>query len=495
MSESDTWSAYQQRIRELEALSGASAVLSWDQQTYMPAGGAGHRGTQLATLAAVSHERMTAPELGELLEALLDADDRMQVAAARRMKRRYDRATRVPTELVRAMSAARSQGFGAWMQARESGDFSLFEAPLSDLVQLTRETASAIDPDADPYDIMLAEYDPGSTTAALDPMFSRLEAELVPFVQATREAAGPAGLDGLEVPASALRQINSRVIDALGFRGDDGRIDESQHPFTVGIGPHDVRITTHLYEDDLLGTLGGTIHECGHGLYEQGIPDRFAGSGLGEAAGIGLHESQSRFWENVIGRSEAFCRWLVPVLREAHPGIRVTPEQLYGAANRVQPSLIRIKADEATYNLHILIRYRLETALLRGELSVADAPDAWNTSYDRMLGVRPGDPNDGVLQDVHWASGYFGYFPSYTIGNLYAASFRATIERDLPEMWDRVEVGDFGPILAWLRERVHHRGAEVDAPEVFRDAVGDRDPVSDLMDHLRSRHGVLYGLS
>ena len=322
----------------------------------------------------------------------------------------------------------------------------------------------------------------------------KIASELVPFVQAAAEREGPSGLEGVHVPAAALRLINDRVISALGFRTEDGRLDESQHPFTVGVGPHDVRLTTHIYEADLLATLGGTIHECGHGLYEQGIPDALLGTGLGEAAGVGLHESQSRFWENIIGRSEAFCRWLAPALREAHPDLDLTPDRLYGACNRVAPSLIRIKADEATYNLHILIRYQLETALLTGDLAVADAPAAWDEAYEKNLGVRPGDPTEGVLQDVHWASGYFAYFPSYTIGNLYAASFRARIEQDLPDMWDEVESGDFSAVLAWLREKVHTRGAEVDAPEIFRDAVGDRDPVADLMAHLRGRHGALYGM-
>lgn len=495
MAEPDaTWSAYRERIVELEALHGATAVLNWDQQTHMPPGGAGHRGEQLAALSAVFHERMTAPALGDLLDRLLDSPDPTRSAAARRVKRRFDRATKVPVDLVKATSKARTEGFGAWMKAREAEDFQPFQAPLEALVGLARETADAIGGATHPYDVLLEEYDPGSTVAELDPMFRRLEAELVPFVRAAGERPGPGDLSGLHVPAAALREINTRVIGALGFRSEDGRLDESQHPFTVGIGPHDVRLTTHLYEEDLLATLGGTIHECGHGLYEQGIPDALMGTGLGEAAGVGLHESQSRFWENVIGRSEAFCRWLVPILRGAHPGLDLTPERLYGACNRVNPSLVRIKADEATYNLHILIRYRLETALLTGDLPVADAPGAWDDAYDRSLGIRPAAPTEGVLQDVHWASGYFGYFPSYTIGNLYAASFRARIEQDLPDLWAQVAAGEFGAVLGWLREKVHQRGALVDAPQVFTDAVGDRDPVADLMAHLRGRHGALCGL-
>lgn len=493
--EQGTWSAYRERLAELEALHGASAVLNWDQQTYMPAGGAGYRGEQLSALSAVFHERITSPDLGAMLNELITSKDTVQAAAARRVKRRYDRATKVPVSLVKAMSKARTEGFGAWMKAREAKDFTPFRGALEELVRLSRETASAMGGGDHPYDALLEEFDPGSTVAELDPMFRRLEAELVRFVRATGEREGPGDLAGLHVPKPALRAINERVIAALGFRSEDGRLDESQHPFTVGVGPHDVRLTTHLYEDDLLATLGGTIHECGHGLYEQGIPDDLAGTGLGESAGVGLHESQSRFWENVIGRSEPFCRWLVPMMKEVHPGLDLTPERLYGACNRVNPSLVRIKADEATYNLHILIRYRLETALLTGDLVAADADAAWNDAYEASLGIRPDDPTQGLLQDVHWASGYFGYFPSYTIGNLYAAGLRAQIEQDLPAMWDQVEAGEFGEVLAWLRDKVHSRGALVDAPQVFTDAVGDRDPVADLMAHLHGRHGALYGVS
>jgi len=288
--------------------------------------------------------------------------------------------------------------------------------------------------------------------------------------------------------------VSKRVLETMGFRPADGRLDEAQHPFTVGIGPHDVRLTTHYYTDDLLGTLGGTIHEGGHGLYEQGLPMAWARTGLATAASFGLHESQSRFWENAIGRSLPFFRWLEPLLKAEWPALDITAEQLYGAANRVQPDLIRIKADEATYNLHIIVRFQLETALLEGRLQVAELPDAWNDAYERIVTVRPTDVVDGVLQDVHWASGLFGYFPSYTMGNLYAASFRRQMELDVPEMWTLVERGDFAPILGWMRQKVHERGHIVDAPQIVRDAVGDRDPVADLVDHLRERQGALYGI-
>jgi carboxypeptidase Taq len=257
------------------------------------------------------------------------------------------------------------------------------------------------------------------------------------------------------------------------------------------MGRNDVRLTTHLYEDDLLGGLTGTIHEAGHGMYEQGLPADLAGTSIAAAAGMGLHESQSRFWENVIGRSLPFFEWLVPLIKQHFPDDNLSPADWYGHANRVERSLIRIQADEATYNLHIIIRFELELALLSGELSVADLPDAWNAAYRDLLGVSPDSPNDGVLQDVHWSNGLFGYFPSYTIGNLYAASFRYQMQDDVPDMWTNVADGDFGPVLAWLRDKVHRHGHSLDAPDIFRAAVGDRDPVADLMAHLNERQAAL----
>ncbi len=298
----------------------------------------------------------------------------------------------------------------------------------------------------------------------------------------------------LHVPHATLDQLNRSVVAALGFRMDDGRLDASQHPFTVGMHPGDVRLTTHSYETDLLGTLSGTIHETGHGLYEQGMPADLRGTGLCAAAGVGLHESQSRFWENHIGASAPFFAWLAPQLAAAL-GQGPKPWELYAAANRVQPSLIRVKADEATYNLHIIARYELEKQLIEGSLAVDELEEAWDAAYERLLGVRPTSPVEGVLQDVHWSSGYLGYFPSYTIGNLYAASFEAALVDAIPGMWEQVRDGDFGAILGWLRTHVHARGARVDAPQVFAEAVGDRDPVADLVRHLYRRHGNLLGLS
>jgi len=492
MTQTDSaWISLKDRITELEALGGVVQLLEWDQQTMMPSGGAPHRGLQLATITGLMHDKLSDPAVGEWLSDLNDTTDPICKAAVRNIRRDHSRAVKVPTRLVAEIAAASNAGFGDWMKAREANDFTPFQPALERLVELRREEISHLGTAENPYDHLLDQYDPGSTTAQLKPMFARLRQELANFLDDIKGASGPAAVTG-SWDVGTQKRFSDKVIGAMGFRLSDGRLDASEHPFTVGMGTGDVRLTTHLYEDDLLGGLTGTIHEAGHGMYEQGLPSAHAGTGVASAAGMGLHESQSRFWENVIGRSLPFFQWLVPQIRNHFPEDTLSPEDWFGHANRVERSFIRVQADEATYNLHIIIRFELELALLAGEISVAELPEAWNQAYSDLLGITPTNPNDGVLQDVHWSNGLFGYFPSYTIGNLYAASFRFQMEEDLPAMWSDVAIGEFGSILDWLRDRVHRHGHLMDAPQIFSRAVGDRDPVTDLMTHLRGRQGALY---
>lgn len=493
---STTWEKLKARTTELDALGGAMGVLEWDQQTYLPPGGGGSRGEQLAVLGRIHHDRFVAPEVGEWLEELAklpDLDD-VQRASVFNHQRRWRRATCIPGDLVEAWSKARNDGYLAWMKAREADDFAPFEAPLQRLIDLTRAHVKLYGYQDHPYDALLEDYDPGSRVADLRPMFARLAAELGTFLDAVEGRPHPVGFaDGLDIDGQ--RRLSERVLSDLGFDRRHGRLDLSEHPFSLGVSQDDVRITTHFREGNFLASLGGTIHEAGHGLYEQGLPAHLAGTALNRAAGMGLHESQSRFWENFVGRSEAFCRYLLPRMHGIWPSLEIDAAQLYGAMNRVERSLIRIFADEATYNLHIVARFELELAIVEGKLEARDLPDAWNDTYRRIVGVVAPSPHDGVLQDVHWSSGLFGYFPSYTVGNLYAASLGATIQEDVPDLWAQVERGRFDAVLGWLRAKVHVHGHTKDAPEIFRAAVGDRDPVKDLVDHLWNRHGTLYGVS
>ncbi|MCB9763710.1 MAG: carboxypeptidase M32 [Alphaproteobacteria bacterium] len=497
MNTEEAWNEVARRANEQRDLQGLMAVAQWDQQVMLPPAGAAARGRQLAAISGIRHERLTDPRLGALLEQLAEGtEDPVRDASVRLFLKEHRQAVRTPSRLVRAFAEARARAHATWMEARAARDFTPFAPSLTELVGLIRETVDARrEPHhADPYDVLLDEYDPGSTVAALDPMFARLSAELGAFLDTLRDRPHPPGFDGAW-PVPAQRALNEAVVQALGFDlTRRGRMDHAEHPFTVGVAPDDVRLTTHLYPDALLSGLSGTIHETGHGLYEQGLPKDWYGLPVGAPASFGLHESQSRFWENVIGRSLPFFRWLQGPLQEHLGGDIPSPEQLYAAANRVERSLIRIFADEVTYNLHIVVRYQLERALLSGALTVADLPDAWDDGYEAVLGVRADNPTDGVLQDVHWSAGLFAYFPSYTLGNLYAASILARLEEDLPDLWTRVEAGDFTPILGWLRAHIHSKGHLVHAPAILQDALGERDHVADLMAYIRGRHGALYSV-
>ena len=493
----DYWTLLTDRIKELESLAAIGGVVEWDQQCFMPKQGAAPRAQHSATIAAIMHEKGTAPEVGEWITALGDEvkakPDRIKEAAWKLNLRHYNRSVKVPVDLVKRTAVARSNGFVAWNKAKADNNFSDFVKPLEELVAIMQETAACYGPAAHPYDNLLEDYDPGALTADLQPMFKHLGGELSDFVGELSQRPAPP-TKKLILDVKGQKELSERIIRSLGFRMDAGRLDESAHPFTIGLHPNDVRLTTHYQEHDFLNALGGTIHECGHGMYEQGLPLELAGTGLMRAGGMGIHESQSRFWENIIGRSLPFCEWLVPHMKEIWPNLDLTSLELYQLSNTVQPSLIRIKADEVTYNLHIIVRFQLELALISGDLAVVDLQDAWNEAYEKIVRVRPTNPAEGVLQDVHWSSGLFGYFPSYTIGNLYSASFAATMEQDIPAMWDQVREGDFSNILEWMGNKVHKHGSISDPPVVFANAVGERDSVADLMAHFRNRHGALYGM-
>jgi len=340
---------------------------------------------------------------------------------------------------------------------------------------------------------VLEQYDPGTSVESLRAMFARLRDGLVPLIQAiaAKPALAPLSRD------FALDQqwlLSKAIAAGLGYDFDAGRLDAAEHPFSTGQGEGDVRITTHLHQSDLLGGLGSTIHETGHALYEQGLPHRHAGTTVREAASFGLHESQSRFWENYVGRSKPFAGWLASRIAEHYPDANVTADQIFAAQNRVERSLIRVQADEVTYNLHIIVRFELELALFEGTLKVKDVPAAWNAKYEKYLGVTPPDDARGCLQDVHWSAGLFGYFPSYTLGNLYAASLGRAMEQNIGGFWDRIGKDEFAPVLAWLRTHVHDVGHLIEAPEIVRNAVGERDHVADLLDYLWMRMGEAYGV-
>ncbi len=495
MALSPAWIELTSILEEVETLQSAGAVLAWDQQTMMPRRAAGARGSQLALISRLAHERLTDDRVGRALERL--ATERLnveQAATVRVVRRAYDRSTKLSPGLVVRLAEAESAAFEAWVTAKQTANFPLFAPYLSQLLDLTREKIQAIDAHSHPYDVLLDDYDPGTNVQSLTSMFGRLQKELGILLDAVKHVEPLPAFD-LTFDVARQRGLHQDVIRALNYDLEAGRLDDAEHPFSIGIHPTDVRITAHLYANDLLNSLGGTIHETGHALYEQGLPVSLKGTYVSRAASYGLHESQSRFWENTIGRSLPFLKWLTPGVRKHFPEMAVDAQAMYRGANRIVPGLVRIKADEVTYNLHIIVRFEIELALMEERLKVADLPEAWNEKYRDYLGITPSHDGEGVLQDVHWSGGSFGYFPSYTLGNLYAAGIAATLDAQMPSLWTDVEHGSFGGILAWLRENVHQKANLQEAPDIMRSAIGSRDLVQDLMNHLWNRHGALHGVS
>jgi carboxypeptidase Taq len=488
---SDSWTELVEHVRRIETLSGIMGTLGWDEQTMMPPKAAELRGAQQALLSGILHQHVTDERVARWLAELEGATDPVKAACRRNLGRDYARERRVPASLVTELARARSEGFAAWIEGKRTSSFATFAPKLEKLLDLSLRRAEAIDPKRHPYEIVLEEFDPGTSVDALRLMFSRLKNGLTPLLDAIAARPQLPRFDRELDPAGQSKLMRD-VAEGLGYDFGAGRIDTAEHPFTSGHGAGDVRITTKIEPRDLLSGLSGTIHETGHALYEQGLPHAWDGTTAAMAASFGLHESQSRFWENYIGRSRPFCTWLSERIAKHLPPIDA--DTLYRAANRVERGLIRVRADEVTYNLHIIIRFELEIALFEKTLSIADLPEAWNARYEQYLGVTPPNDAQGVLQDVHWSGASFGYFPSYTLGNLYAASLGAALERELPDLWERVERGDFSAVLGFLRERIHSKGHLTEAPEIVRAAVGERDHVEDLLAYLWRRHGALYGV-
>jgi carboxypeptidase Taq len=489
---SAAWVALVAHLSEVELLDGTKCLLSWDEQTHMPRKAAALRGAQVGLLARLSHERLTDPRVARWLGEL-DRSDPVQAACARNLGRLIRRERRVPPALIDQLARARSAGFQAWLDAKARADFRRFAPALERVLELSLQRATAIDPGRHPYEVQLEETDPGTSVAELSAMFTRLRRGLAPLLEAIAGRPQWPSLQG-SFEVERQRALSREVAVALGYDFEAGRIDHAEHPFSAGVGAGDVRITNHLDPCDVLGGLTGTIHETGHALYELGLPETLAGTTVRDAASAGLHESQSRFWENFIGRSPPFARWLAGLLARHFPADAPSVETLVRALNRVEPGLVRISADEVTYNLHIIVRFELELALFERRLSVRELPEAWNEKMREILGLAPPDDASGVLQDAHWSDGTFAYFPSYTLGNLYAASLGAAMGEQVADLWEQVEQGSFGPALRWLREHVHRRGHLLEAPEIVRAAVGERDSVEDLLSHLWRRHGTLYGV-
>jgi carboxypeptidase Taq len=491
MSSNSAYSRLEGRFAKLAHLDQASGFLQWDMSAIMPEGGAESRGEQLASMASLSHDLLVAPEVKDWLDAAADEGlDHWQAANLQEMRRDWLHASAVPGALVETISRAGSACEMVWRKARPAADFASLIDPLSKLLELTRAVAEIKSQalGVSPYDALLDQYEPGGRAADIERVFADLAEFLPGFTQEVLKRQGPApALPRGPFPPATQKAIGIEMMKTLGFDFDHGRLDESLHPFCGGT-PDDVRITTRYDENNFITSLLGVIHETGHALYEQGLPKAWRHQPVGRARGMSVHESQSLLMEMQACRSRAFFRFAAPKLTEMFGRAPWEPDALYDATIRVKPGFIRVDADEVTYPAHVILRFRLEQALIAGQLKVADLPAAWNEGMEQLLGIVPPDDRLGCLQDIHWYDGAFGYFPTYTLGAMTAAQLFDAADRALPDLEGDIAQGRFAPLLGWLREHVHGQASSLSTDELLRQATGKPLDAAIFKAHLRRRY-------
>jgi carboxypeptidase Taq len=489
-------------LAEISDLEAAASLLGWDQQTYMPRGGAQRRGQQLGTLQSIAHKKFVSPEVGRLLDELKLEVEKLDPNSddARLIKvtaRDYDKAVKVTTEWVVAFAEETTMAQQVWQEARANNDFAMFLPNLQRIVDLRRQYADFFAPYDHVYDPLLDDFEPGLKTSDVIDIFEKLRPQQVALIQAISEQP--------QVNDSFLHQVFDEqkqwdfgvdVITKFGYDWDHGRQDKAAHPFTTSFGLEDVRITTRVYHDFLNTALFGTMHECGHALYEQGVSSSLARTPLERGASLAIHESQSRMYENLVGRSLPFWQHFYPQLQSTFPNQlgNVDLETFYKGINKVETSLIRVEADEATYNLHIMLRLELEIALMDGSVEVVDLPDAWNSRMEEYLGVRPESDADGVLQDIHWSGGMIGYFSTYALGNLISVQLWEKMLTDIPDLNQQIREGEFRNLLSWLRENIHRHGAKFEPQELVQSVTGSKIDPAPYMSYLNSKFSDIYGI-
>ena len=500
----NTHSVYEELVtkyKEYSVLGSVTGLLHWDMQTIMPPRGSEQRANQLALLSGIMHSKLTSPRIGELVDQLLSHADGLteeQRANVREIGRDYDLATKIPQQLVEELSRQRSLAHEAWVNAREAANFAMFAPHLETLVRLTAEMAEHLGYRDTPLDALIDQFEPDATAAMFTQLFDELKAANIPLLQAILDSPVKADRKFLsaEYPAELQKQFGTEVMKQLGFDLEAGRLDTSVHPFCSGIRG-DVRITTRYNPRAPQQALFGIIHETGHALYEQGVNADYMGTPLAEALSYGIHESQSRMWENFIGRSRAFWTYFFPRLKQIFPSqlSSVGFDQFVLAINHVERSLVRVEADEMTYDLHIILRFEIERDLFAGKLEVADLPEAWNQKLREYVGLTPSnDGKEGVLQDVHWSGGSFGYFPSYSLGNIAAAQLWYAMHAAMPDLERRIQQGDFTEILNWLREQVHLHGRRFKRDELLMRATGKPLQTGDYIRYLKEKYSALHKL-
>lgn len=487
---------------ELEDLRNIEAVLGWDQSVYMPPGGAEERGMQSATLGRIMHEKLTSDEVGQLIADLeaevgdlnAETDEARMVKVA---KRNYEKQTKVPLPLLIESIKATTMGHEAWVKAREQSDFSIFQPHLEKIVDLRKQYADLFKPYDHIYDPLLDDFEPGMKTIEVQEIFNELRPQQVALIQAIAEKQPPDNSFIKQDYDEEKQELFGRyVITRFGYDWNRGRLDVTAHPFTTSFGHGDVRITTRYLKDDGGSALFSTMHEAGHAMYGQGVDKKYNRHPLNGSSSLAIHESQSRLWENLVGRSKEFWSFFYPSLQMLFPEHlgNVSQQDFYRGINKIEPSLIRVEADEATYNLHVMLRLEIEIGLMEGTIEVKDLPEIWNAKMEEYLGVTPSNDAEGVLQDVHWSGGMIGYFPTYALGNLASVQLWDKMLEEHPNIPDEIAQGKFDTILGWMREKVHRFGSKFEPQEIMLKATGSKITPEPYMRYLQTKYGELYDL-
>ncbi len=489
---------YKAQMSKLADLSGAMATLHWDQEVNMPKNGAASRGKQIATLSAITHEQFTNEKIGNLLNRMermtsLDNAQKKNIAITRKQ---YDKATRFDEAFVIKRSQAISHAFASWIAARQADDYGIYKDALQEIIDIKKEEAKIIGYKDHPYDALLDEYEPGLTTARVTEIFDHVKSELKPLLKKIRKSK--------KISTKILKghfdkdiqwQYGLNILKQIGYDFESGRQDISEHPFSTSLGPGDIRVTTRIDESDFCNMLFSTIHEGGHALYEQGLPASEYGLATGSYISLSIHESQSRLWENHVGRSKEFWSYNYPSLQQHFPRSfkKKSLKKFYKAINAISPGYIRTEADELHYHFHVIIRFEIEQMIMKGEVSAKELKELWNEKYKEYLGIKVKSDKLGVLQDVHWAHGGIGYFPTYSLGSFYAAQFYQQAVKDKPKIESKIEKGDHSTLLKWLRKNIHNHGRRYEAEELCERITGEQLNVEHFLRYARKKYGKIYG--
>ena len=494
-------SEFKELVEEICALNAVNELASWDQKTYMPSKGSEERGWQMMNISKISHRTFTSEKMGELLKQLEEPANfnklnKIDQALVKEASTNYKKAKNVPLALVQEISETTSNAYNVWVDAKKNNNFNDFAPYLEKIVSLKKRYAEYIRYTGSPYNALLDDYEPGMTTEKLNEIFSKLKKELVPIIKAITESKVKINDDFLNksFDRNKLLAFVKVILEQIGFDFSKGRMDETEHPFCISLAPNDGRITTHTYENDLLSSISAPTHETGHWLYGEGMDKDLYKTFLYDGASLGIHESQSRLQETIIGQGLPFWKHFFPILKQTFPeelkGVEL--EDFYKAVNIVEPSFIRIKADEVTYQMHIIIRWEIERDLFEGKIQAKDLPDIWNNKMQDYLGITPETNSQGVLQDVHWSMGAFGYFPTYTLGNLYAAQFYNTAKKEIPNLEEKFSNGDFMTLRNWLREKIHKYGKTETPSQIAKRVTGEELNPDYFIAYIKDKYSKIY---